>query len=55
MPEEANEIKNYILSLADNVPETLEVFMLGPVLGTHIGPYCIGMGWIGQWDEKWFS
>jgi DegV family protein with EDD domain len=55
MPDEANELKNYILSLDANAPNVCEVFLLGPVLGTHIGPYALGIGWVGNWDHNWFK
>ena len=55
MPEEAKELKDYILSQKELVPDKVEIYMLGPVLGTHIGPYALGIGWIGDWDENWFK
>ncbi|NHJ84158.1 MAG: DegV family protein [Asgard group archaeon] len=55
MPEEAERIKKAILAQKVNVPKNIIVELLGPVLGTHMGPYCIGIGWIGNWDKKWFS
>ncbi|NHJ48069.1 MAG: DegV family protein [Asgard group archaeon] len=55
MPEEANDLKEFILKQEKNVPEKVETFLLGPVLGTHVGPYCLGIGWIGDWNQNWFK
>ncbi|MCF2142454.1 MAG: DegV family protein [Candidatus Heimdallarchaeota archaeon] len=54
MPEEAAELKDHALA-QENPPKEVEVFLIGPVLGAHMGPYCLGLGWIGAWDKKWFK
>ncbi|MBN1331123.1 MAG: DegV family protein [Candidatus Heimdallarchaeota archaeon] len=55
MPDEANELKEYILAQKENVPEVVECALIGPVLGAHLGPNCLGVGWIGAWDSSWFK
>jgi DegV family protein with EDD domain len=55
MPDEAKNLREYILSQEANIPKEVEIFMIGPVLGAHTGPYCLGIGWIGDWKEKWFK
>ncbi|MEA2071842.1 MAG: DegV family protein [Asgard group archaeon] len=55
MPESAGEIRDAILTLDKNIPSDLSITQLGPVLGTHLGPYRVGLGWIGRWDRKWFA
>ncbi len=54
MPTEADALKEFILSQNENKPKQVEAFLIGPVLGTHMGPGCLGIGWIGDWDKKWF-
>jgi len=54
MPEEAATLKEHVLAQKDS-PQEVEIFLIGPVLGTHMGPYCLGLGWIGTWDERWFK
>ncbi len=55
MPEEANQLKDFILAQKEHVPKMVETILIGPVLGTHMGPNCLGLGWIGSWDDKWFK
>jgi DegV family protein with EDD domain len=55
MPQEARQLKEFILNQKEHVPREVEIFMLGPVLGTHLGPNVVGMGWIGGWNDNWFN
>ncbi|HUU79780.1 MAG TPA: DegV family protein [candidate division Zixibacteria bacterium] len=54
MPNEANELKEFI-NKQENAPKKCDVFLIGPVLGTHMGPYAVGLGWIGDWDTNWWK
>ena len=54
MPEEAAKLKDLICKQEENVPQQIEIFLIGPVLGAYMGPYCLGIGWIGDWNKKWF-
>ena len=51
---EAKELQEYILS-QNNAPAICEAHMLGPVLGAHIGPHALGLGWFGNWSKKWWT
>ncbi|MBK5114234.1 MAG: DegV family protein [Candidatus Heimdallarchaeota archaeon] len=55
MPTEAKELKEFILSQKKNKPNQVEMFLIGPVLGTHMGPNCLGIGWIGDYSTDWFQ
>ncbi|NHJ41241.1 MAG: DegV family protein [Asgard group archaeon] len=55
MHDEANDLKEFIQNQTENIPKQVEIFMVGPVLGAHTGPYCLGLGWIGDWNENWFK
>jgi DegV family protein with EDD domain len=55
MPTEANELKEFILSQKKNKPKQVEMFLIGPVLGIHMGPNCLGIGWIGDYSTDWFQ
>ncbi|HUT81503.1 MAG TPA: DegV family protein [Candidatus Bathyarchaeia archaeon] len=55
MPTEANELQEFILAQKENVPKMVECVLIGPVLGAHMGPYCLGIGWIGAWKNSWFK
>ena len=54
MPDEAYDLKDFIMN-QPNPPKKCEVYMLGPVLGAHMGPYALGVGWIGNWDNNWWK
>lgn len=54
MPNEAKELYDFIMN-QPNRPKKCQIVLLGPVLGTHIGPYAVGIGWIGDWDKNWWG
>ncbi len=43
MPKEAKDLKDFILTQKENIPRKVEIYTLGPVLGTHIGPYALSI------------
>ena len=44
-----------ILKDLTNRPKTLEVKMIGPDVGVHLGPGALTIAWIGNWDELWYG
>ena len=52
--DEAKELQEHIYA-QDNAPAKCEVYLLGPVLGAHVGPHALGVGWIGSWHNKWWT
>ena len=53
-PDEAKELQEFILS-QDDAPASCDAHLLGPILGAHLGPYALGIGWIGNWDWNWWK
>ncbi len=37
-----------------NRPKNLEVKVIGPAVGVHLGPGAMTIAWIGNWDESWY-
>ena len=37
-----------------NRPKNLEVKVIGPAVGAHLGPGAMTIAWIGNWDESWY-
>lgn len=37
-----------------NRPKNLEVKVIGPAVGVHLGPGAMTVAWIGNWDELWY-
>ncbi|NHJ49158.1 MAG: DegV family protein [Asgard group archaeon] len=44
-----------ILKDLPNRPKNLEVKMIGPAIGVHLGPGALTIAWIGNWDELWYG
>ncbi|NHJ47983.1 MAG: DegV family protein [Asgard group archaeon] len=53
-PTKAQEVYDYFKSLP-NAPKDLQLWEIGPVIGTHLGPGTVGIVWVGDIDYEWFK
>jgi len=37
-----------------NAPKEIKIYEIGPTVGVHLGPKCMTIAWIGNWDTNWF-
>ena len=53
MKEPTMELYDTIKDLP-NAPSEIKVLTIGPAVGVHLGPGCVTVSWVGEWDNQWF-